>query len=82
MQALTHNLGQSVLTFNEEGIPVLKIVAGALYPAAAYLEAIKPPADDPNARLHRQQIKSPALAAKAINQKTPGGTQDRDIMKS
>ena len=70
------------MTYDEEGVPVPKSVVGALFTAAAYLEAIKPPADDPNAKLHRQQIKSLALAAKAIRQipKTPGGSRDRAIV--
>ena len=70
------------MTFDEEGVPVPKTAAGALFTAAAYLEAIKPPANDPNAKLHRQQIKSLALAAKAIHQisKTPGGSRDRAIV--
>ena len=65
------------MTYDEEGVPVPKTAASALFTAAAYLEAIKPPADDPNAKLHRQQIKSLALAAKAIRQipKTPGGVE-------
>ena len=81
-EALTRNLGHSFMTFDEEGVPVAKTAAGALFTAAAYLEAIKPPADDPNAKLHRQQIKSLALAAKAIHQisKTPEGSRDRAIV--
>ena len=62
--ALTRNLGNSFMTYDEEGVPVPKIAAGALFTAAAYLEAIKPPADDPNAKLHRQQIKSLAPSSK------------------
>ena len=70
------------MTYDEEGLPVPKTAAGALYTAAAYLEAIKPPADDPNAKLHCQQIKSLALAAKAIRQvpRTPGGSRDRALV--
>ena len=80
--ALTRNLGNSFMTYDEEGLPVPKTAAGALYTAAAYLEAIKPLADDPNAKLHRQQIKSLALAAKAIRQvpRNPGGSRDRALV--
>ena len=71
------------MTYDEEGVPVPKTAAGALFTAAAaYLEAIKPPADNPNAKLHRQQIKSLALAAKAIRQipTAPGGSRDHAIV--
>ena len=80
--ALTRNLGNSFMTYDEEGLPVSKTAVGALYTAAAYLEAIKPPADDPNAKLHRQHIKSLTLAAKAIRQvpRTPGGSRDRALV--
>ena len=68
VEALTRNLGTSYYTYDEAGIPVPKTATGAIYTAAAYLQATKPLADDPNAQLHRQHIKSLALAAKASNQ--------------
>ena len=82
VQALTRNLGTSHLTYGEGGMLVHKTVAGALYTAAAYLQATKAPADDPNAKLHRRQIKSLALAAKALNQgqATPGRSRDHVII--
>ena len=67
VEALTRNLDTSYYTHDETGRPVPKTAAGALYTAAAYLQATKPPAGDPNAELHRQQIKSLAMAAKALN---------------
>ena len=68
MEALTQNLGTTYYTYDEVGMSVPKIAVGTIYTAAAYLQATKPPADDPNAQLHRQQIKSLALAAKTLNQ--------------
>ena len=45
---------------------------------------MQPPANDPNAALHRQQLKSLALAAQAIQpeDKTPARNRDRDIVDS
>ena len=68
VEALTRNLETSYYTHDEAGRPVPKTAAGALYTAAAYLHSTKPPAGDPNAELHRQQIKALAMAAKALNQ--------------
>ena len=80
--AITRNL--SFMTEDADGIPVPKTAAGALLSVGAYLKAMQPPADDPNAVLHRQQIKSLALAAKAIQpeDKISGGSRDRDIVDS
>ena len=68
VEALTRNLGTSYYTHDEAGRPVPKTAAGALYTATTYLQATKPPAGDPNVELHHQQIKSLAMAAKALNQ--------------
>ena len=68
VEALTRNLEKSYYEYDEAGRPVPKTAAGALYTAAAYLQSTKPPAGDPNAELHRQQIKALAMAAKALNQ--------------
>ena len=82
--AITRNLGLSFMTHDDEGIPVPKTAAGALLSVGAYLKATQPPADDPNATLHRQQLKSLALAVQAIHPdaKTPGGSRDRNIVSS
>ena len=68
VEALTRNLGTSYYPHDEAGRPVPKTVVSALYTAVAYLQATKPPMGDPNAELHRQQIKALAMAAKALNQ--------------
>ena len=68
VEALTRNLGVSYYTHDEVGRPIPKTAAGALYTFAGYLQATKPPAGDPNTELHRQQIKSLTMAAKALNQ--------------
>ena len=61
---ITRNL--SFMTEDADGIPVPKTAAGALFSVGAYLKALQPPADDPAAALPRQQLKSLALAAKAL----------------
>ena len=50
---LTHNLDLSFMTHDEEGIPIPKTATGALLSVATYLRTTQPPADDPNAALHR-----------------------------
>ena len=82
VEALTRNLGTSYYTHDEAGRPVPKTAAGALYTAAAYLQATKSPAGDPNAELHRQQIKSLAMAAKALNQGQVAPVQNATDRKS
>ena len=79
---ITRNL--SFMTEDADGIPVPKTAEGVLISVGAYLKAMQPPADDPNAALHRQQLKSLALAAKAIrpDANTPGGSRDRNIVSS
>src|SRR6185369_5658854 len=79
---ITRNL--SFMTEDTDGIPVPKTTAGALFSVGAYLKALQPPADDPAAALHRQQLKSLALAAKALQpaDKTPAKGRDRDIIES
>ena len=69
------------MTHDDKGIPVPKTAASALFSVGAYLKAMQPPADGPNAALHRQQLKSLALAVKAIHPdaNTPGGSRDRNI---
>ena len=77
--ALTRDLGMSFMTHDEEGIPIPKTAQGALMSVATYLKATQPPDSDPNAALHRQQIKSLHMAggALAIVEDYPGGSRTR-----
>ena len=79
---ITRNL--SFMTEDADGIPVPKTAAGALFSVGAYLKALQPPADDPAAALHRQQLKSLALAAEALQpeDQTPAKRRDRHIVDS
>ena len=77
--ALTRDLGVSFMTHDEDGIPIPKTAQGALMSVATYLKATQPPDGDPNAALHRQQIKSLHMAGGALAtvEENPGGSRTR-----
>jgi hypothetical protein len=77
--ALTRDLDVSFMTHDEDGIPIPKTAQGALMSVATYLKATQPPDSDPNAALHRQQIKSLHMAGGALAtvEEHPGGSRTR-----
>ena len=63
---VTRNLEHSFMTLDADGVLVPKTAEGALLQIGAYLRATAPPAGDPAAVAHQQQMKALALAAKGL----------------